>query len=330
MPQRLIGITSTVPVEFVFASGRVPCDLNNRFINGTAPGRLLERVEAEGFPKAYCAWIKGIYAVAMRERFREIIVVTQGDCSNTIALAELLQARGVHVVTFAYPYGRGRGALEDAMHGFADALGAEFAGAEEWFDKLAPVRRKLHELDWLTWKDGKVTGAENLRWLVSASDFEGDPDAFGKRLDDFLAIARAGQPKRNKVRLALAGVPPILSDLHETAASLGADIVLNEMPCQFALPRFESGLVEAYLEYTYPYDIFHRLDDLRTEIERRGIDGVLHYAQTFCYRQLGEVLMRERLGVPVLSVEADAPGPVTDSLRVRLEAFIEMLAAGKR
>ncbi|MHC4662469.1 MAG: 2-hydroxyacyl-CoA dehydratase [Planctomycetota bacterium] len=327
MPERRIGITATVPVEILLAADRVPVDLNNLFISEENPEVLLSRVEDEGFPQNYCAWIKGIYAVAMRDRFEEVLIVTQGDCSNSLALSELLTARGIRIHTFAYPYSRDRRLLKAEMERLAGSLGTDLTEALKWLHKLSPIRENLRELDRMTWEDCRISGAENLHWLVSSSDFRGNPEKFGAELEDFLENARNREAAESRVRLALAGVPPILKDIYEVAANLGAEIVLNEMPRQFSMPSATDSLTETYTGYTYPYDIFHRLEDLARELERRKVDGLLHYAQSFCYRQLGEMIMRERLDVPILTVEADRPACVSDALKTRVEAFIEMLKA---
>ena len=101
-----VGFTTTIPLEILVAAQKTPVDLNNIFITHPAKNDLLERAEAEGFPRNVCSWIKGIYSVALQMNIPEVIAVTQGDCSNTQALMETLQFRGVKVVPFFYPYDR--------------------------------------------------------------------------------------------------------------------------------------------------------------------------------------------------------------------------------
>ena len=57
-------MTSSIPVEVLYAAGRVPVDLNNIFITDKDPSALIAQAEEEGFPRSVCAWIKGIFAVA--------------------------------------------------------------------------------------------------------------------------------------------------------------------------------------------------------------------------------------------------------------------------
>ncbi|RLB69292.1 MAG: 2-hydroxyacyl-CoA dehydratase, partial [Deltaproteobacteria bacterium] len=54
-------------------------------------------------------------------------------------------------------------------------------------------------------------------------------------------------------------------------------------------------------------------------------DGLIHYTQTFCFRQIEDILFKRKLDIPVLSLEADQPGPVDGRTLTRIETFIEML-----
>jgi benzoyl-CoA reductase/2-hydroxyglutaryl-CoA dehydratase subunit BcrC/BadD/HgdB len=56
------------------------------------------------------------------------------------------------------------------------------------------------------------------------------------------------------------------------------------------------------------------------------VHGVIHYVQSFCFRQIEDLIVRHELPVPVLTVEGDKPGRVDARTRIRLDAFVEMLA----
>jgi len=90
------------------------------------------------------------------------------------------------------------------------------------------------------------------------------------------------------------------------------------------LPESHS-LSEQYLQYTYPYGVAPRIADIRQEVSRRRIDGLIHYVQSFCFRHIQDRLIRQAAGVPVLTLEYDRPGPLDGRSRTRLEAFLEML-----
>jgi benzoyl-CoA reductase/2-hydroxyglutaryl-CoA dehydratase subunit BcrC/BadD/HgdB len=98
------------------------------------------------------------------------------------------------------------------------------------------------------------------------------------------------------------------------------------MAREFAMLKEGVGsVVDQYLEYTYPYDIFYRCTRLRAELERRSAEGVIHYVQCFCHRGVQDRVLRDMLGVPVLTLECDRPGPLDPSARTRLEAFVEVV-----
>lgn len=324
---RRVGITTTVPCEVIFAAGAAPVDLNNLFVADFKRSAYIEDAEVAGFPRTTCAWIKGMYAACLDHGVGEVIAVTQGDCSNTHVLMEIYRMRGVHSIPFNFPYGRDREMMARQMALLRESFGVTRAAAEEWRERLNAIRAKLWEIDRMTWEDNTVTGDENNLWLVSASDFEGEPEAFGARAEEFIARARA--PFTHAVRLGYIGVPPAIEGVYQFAEAHGARVVFNETQRQFAMPLGGDTLEEQYLRYTYPYDIGPRIEDIRREIERRRIDGVIHYVQSFCHRQMEDLIFRERLAVPILTVEGDAPRELDARTKIRLESFIQMLAARK-
>ncbi|MCB2185756.1 MAG: 2-hydroxyacyl-CoA dehydratase [Deltaproteobacteria bacterium] len=329
----LLGLTSTVPVEVVLAAGLAPVDLNNRFVTHLAPWELVTRAEELGLPRTLCAWIKGIFAWLLEHpEVEQVVGITQGDCSNTHALLELLHLAGRRVLTFDYPPDRGLARMERELARFAEALGADLGRAEEIRRELLPLRHDLARLDEMTWQEGRITGWENHLWLVSSSDFDGDPGVFHARLREFLGQAAERAPREGRPRLGVLGVPTIITGLHEALEELGAAVVFNEVPRQFALlPAPEAApdsLAGDYLRYTYPYDVFGRLADIRQQARLRRLDGLIHYTQTFCYRQVQDLALRQVLDLPILTLEGNQPGPVDGRTRLRLEAFLEMLAGG--
>jgi len=87
----------------------------------------------------------------------------------------------------------------------------------------------------------------------------------------------------------------------------------------------ESDLVDQYQTYTYPYRVWGRIADISRAVQERGIIGIIHYVQSFCYRQMEDVILRETLDVPILTLEGDLPGPLDARSHLRLESFVEML-----
>jgi benzoyl-CoA reductase/2-hydroxyglutaryl-CoA dehydratase subunit BcrC/BadD/HgdB len=324
-----VGLTSTIPVEIVLAAGCKPLDLNNIFITSNAPEKLIQQAERAGFAHNICAWIKGIYSATLHLHIPCVIAVTGGDCSNTSALAEVLERRGVQVIPFDFPLNRDREHLRGQMENLSRVLGAPWGEVERVRTRLSRIRRKLKELDRLTYEEDRVSGFENHLFLVTSSDFKSDPDVYENELDRFLREAAARSPREESIRLGYLGVPPIFSDLYEFIESLGARVVFNEIQRQFSMPSLEKDIVDQYLNYTYPYGIRGRLDDIRKAIEERRLDGLVHYTQTFCFRQIYDILLRESLPLPILTIEGDKPGKVDSRTAIRLETFVEMLKMRK-
>lgn len=325
-PGTRVGLTTTIPVEILLAAGLVPVDLNNLFITAPQPAELVARAEAAGFPRTICAWVKGIYAVLKeRPEIATVVVATQGDCSYTQALGEILETEGREVVHFRFPYPPNRQRLKEEMETLMAHFGTRWPEVAMFQDRLAPVRQKLRELDRLTWETGQVSGRENFAFFISSSDFASDLEDYERRLAVFLDEAVRRPPRRGRVRLGLAGIPPIFTDLWEYLESLEAEVVFNEIPRQFAMPFAGEDLLEQYLRYTYPYEVTRRLADLSEAVVVRRLDGLIHYTQSFCFRQMFDRLLRDRLPVPVLTIEGDGPTPLDARTRLRLEAFVDVL-----
>jgi benzoyl-CoA reductase/2-hydroxyglutaryl-CoA dehydratase subunit BcrC/BadD/HgdB len=324
-PSSIIGLTSTIPVEIVFAAGLKPVDLNNVFVSSDKPEKLITQAESAGFAPNICAWIKGIYATVLNHDVKRVIAVTGGDCSNTIALAEVLTRRGVQIIPFDYPPDQNRDLLMAQMEKLRRALSATWSDIRAAKRRLDQVRRKLMELDRLTFQENVVSGFENHLFLVSSSDFKSDPDQFEQELDAFLGEAKHRKKRKEEIRLGFLGVPPIFSDLYDRIESLGGRVVFNEIQRQFSMPYGDEDIVEQYLHYTYPYHMKGRIEDIKRASKERSLDGLIHYTQTFCFRQIYDIILRESLSVPILTLEGDRPGGIDSRTAIRIETFIEML-----
>ena len=322
---RLTGFTTTIPVEVVFAGGATPADLNNLFITDPNPMRFVERAEADGFPKSMCNWVKGIYGVVMEQGIETVITVMEGDCSNTLALSEIMQYRGVKTIPFSYPYDRDPEILRRQIEKLMEAFSVDKANLDRVDAGIEEVRKKLAIIDRMTWKEGVVSGEENHLWLVRSSDMLGDYRKYGDMASEFIREAEKRRPARG-IKVGYIGVPPIPLDLYGFIESLGARVVYNEVQRQFSLPYFGVDITERYLRYTYPYEVFSRVKDVREEVEKRGIKGLIHYVQAFCFRIMEDVILRDALGIPVITIEGDLPRPLDTRTKLRIEAFVEMLA----
>jgi benzoyl-CoA reductase/2-hydroxyglutaryl-CoA dehydratase subunit BcrC/BadD/HgdB len=319
-----IGFTTTFPMEIIYAAGHIPVDLNNIFVTGDAT-KFVEIAEFDGYPRNICSWIKGMYSVAKSTDIDAVIGIVEGDCSNTHSLMATLMEEGIEVISFSFPFSRER---ERIIQEF-DKLEAYFHVSHdkviEVKKRLDKIRKKLIYLDELTYKENKVTGFENHFWLVNSSDFNGDPDKFEKNLDHFLSEAEKREPIKAEYRFALLGVPPIISDLYEYMSEMNCQIVFNEMQRQFSMPYLKEDIYQQYLSYTYPYSIFHRLDDIKIELKKRDVDAVISYSQNFCHLQIDTMIIKNHLDYPILTVEGDQPGPLDARTKLRIESFLDMI-----
>ena len=333
-----IGITTTVPVEILIAAGYQPLDLNNILVSAPDPNKYVTIAERDGFPLNCCAWIKGIYGVCLDGGFNDVLCVTSGDCSNTIMLMEVLKLKGKNAMPFAYPERPSVEEMDYVLEKLAATFGTTLEAAEKVRSQLQPVRNLALKLDELTWRNNTVSGGENHLWLVSASDFNGDVVKYKKDLETLLDTVAKRKPYTNQIRLGYIGVPPVFArELYTYIEKHGARVVFNEVQRQFAMPACHSSggaagrpqpgksLAEQYTNYTYPYSLNERLADIKTEIKKRRIDGVVHYVQAFCHRGIGDIVMRSAINLPVLTLEGNAEFYLNGHVKTRVEAFLDMI-----
>jgi benzoyl-CoA reductase/2-hydroxyglutaryl-CoA dehydratase subunit BcrC/BadD/HgdB len=103
-----------------------------------------------------------------------------------------------------------------------------------------------------------------------------------------------------------------------------AAVVFNEVQRQFAMPGRAAGLAEQYSHYTYPYSIYDRIRDIRREIKQRRIQGVIHYVQSFCHRSIGDIIFRDQLDRPILTLEGNNEFILSPRVRTQIEAFLTL------
>ncbi|MDP8263519.1 MAG: acyl-CoA dehydratase activase [Candidatus Ancaeobacter aquaticus] len=325
-----IGITTTVPIEVVYAAGYRACDLNNAFVTDSDPSRHILYAEENGFPRNMCAWIKGLYATIKQRDIREIIAVVQGDCSNAISLSERVETEGVSIIPFSYPYDGDSYLLKREIEKLMKYFNVSWEDVAQTKRKLDRIRSKVKKIDELTWRIGSVSGFENHIWQISCSDFNGDPDTFERELDEFYKVVSkrtvSAEPMDKLIRIGVIGVPPIVSDLYQYIEQSGAKVVFNEMQRQCAMPYVAADVVQQYMLYTYPYGIKKKIADIEGEIKKRNIDGIIHYVQSFCHHHAEHEIFKKELSVPILALECDKPGKLDGKEKLRIDTFTKSLS----
>jgi benzoyl-CoA reductase/2-hydroxyglutaryl-CoA dehydratase subunit BcrC/BadD/HgdB len=322
-----IGLTTTVPVEVLIAAGYTPVDLNNIFITSSDYLKYIDIAERDGFPRSLCTWIKGIYGACLQNGIKEIVGVVEGECSNTKVLIEVLELRGIKVYPFSFPNSHKSEDVEHEINKFMDVFNVTLEEVEIVRKKLNKTRALAKEIDELTYMHNKATGFENHLYQVSSSDFNGDLAAFEVDLEKVIKDIKNREPINRKLRLGYIGVPPMTCDIYEFVENLNANFVYNEVQREFAFPRADKALniYEQYYDYTYPYDTAFRIKELKKQIKERKLDGIIHYTQAFCYRAVADIVLKEKLDIPILNIEGDKLNILDARTKLRLEAYLDML-----
>jgi len=322
-----IGLTTTVPVEVLIAAGYTPVDLNNIFITSGDYLKYIDIAERDGFPRSLCTWIKGIYGACLESGIKEIVGVVEGECSNTKSLIEVLELRGIKVYPFSFPHSRSLEDVEHEINKFMNVFNVTIEEVEATRERLNKTRALTKEIDELTYIDNKATGFENHLYQVSSSDFNSDIDDFDVNLKKVICEIKNRKPVTKKLRLGYIGVPPMTSDIYEFVETLNASFVYNEVQREFAFPRADKAIniYRQYYDYTYPYDTTFRIKELKKQIDKRKLDGIIHYTQAFCYRAVSDIVLKEKLDIPILNIEGDKLNTLDARTKLRLEAFLDML-----
>lgn len=328
---KTIGITSTVPVEVLIAAGYKVVDLNNIFVSSENYDKYIDFAERDGFPKSSCAWIKGLYGTCIQNGIDEIVGVVEGDCSNTRALLEVLKGKGVKIHTFSYPVSHTLEDVTTEIKLFMGNFNVTITQAEAVRKELSSVRQYSKEIDELTYIDNKATGFENHLYQVSLSDFNGDFMKCTDMLREKIIEIKGRVPAAQKIRLGYMGVPPMTCDIFKYCEKFNARVVYNEVQREFAFPRAAEAktIFEQYYDYTYPYDLEFRLAEVKRQIETRRLDGIIHYTQAFCHRAIEDIVIKNTLDIPILTIEGDKSNMLDSRTKLRLEAFLDMLSDQK-
>ncbi|MDS1003035.1 2-hydroxyacyl-CoA dehydratase [Clostridium sporogenes] len=322
-----IGLTTTVPIEVLIASGYTAIDLNNMFIASKNYLKYIDTAERDGFPKSLCAWIKGIYGACLENDINEIVGVMEGDCSNTKALIDVFKLKGIKVYPFSFPHSHELSDVEFHIRKFMEIFNADEDRVEEIRKRLNKVRNLARKIDKMTYIDNKVNGFENHLYQVSLSDFNGNIDEFEYKLKKAIEDIDKREPIDKGLRLAYIGVPPMTGDIYDFVENLNARFVYNEVQREFSFPRgIEAiNIFQQYYDYTYPYDMEFRIKELKKQIKERKIDAIIHYTQAFCHRAVEDIVLKKELNIPILNIEGDKLNTLDARTKLRLEAFLDML-----
>ncbi|NJD77156.1 MAG: 2-hydroxyacyl-CoA dehydratase [Candidatus Methanoperedens sp.] len=305
-----IGLTALVPPELIFACGGEPVDVNN-----IIPA-------SKKYPRnKLCAWT-AIWKEMLVERelsVDSLIVVAGGDCHNALVDGQKVAMSGIPTHFFFYPFDGDPEYLESQLYGLSGFLGGiKFPEKIKQINDLKKLGQKID----IKRSRGRITSGEAFNILISFSDLRGNLEEFQKNI----ASIKEHSIKTGN-RIALIGVPPIFCDFHDVAQSLGLHIVFDELPYEFIRHRGANirEIACDYREYTFARPLDFRINFLQKELEKRKVDGIIHYTQFACHHMLEDEIIRSRLDYPVLTIQGDLPGNTPQQIKLRLEAFREML-----
>jgi len=305
-----VGITALVPPEVIYAHGHSCIDVNN-----LVPYSHLK-------PKVkLCAWTAIWREMIIRKEIEldSLVVVASGDCYNSVVEGEKISSFGYPVTYFFYPFDGNKKEMEKEIEKLSLFLGKK--RNEQAYEKIYELKGKAIELDEKRWK-GEIWGKELFPLLISFSDLGGDIDALQRKIEEFdYGDEVEGIP------IALLGVPPIYYDFHEVAEHIGFHIVFDELAYEFIRlrGRNEREIAHNYASYSFARNITHRIRLLKKELRRRKIEGIIHYTQFPCHHILEDEILRKELPYLMLTIQGDLPQKTPEQIKLRLEAFYEML-----
>ena len=116
---------------------------------------------------------------------------------------------------------------------------------------------------------------------------------------------------------ALALAYLVLGNAEKAGENLKAALAIDRQETARMLDEF----------YNRFFATSHELSSGEKAIMEREIKGIIHYVQSFCYRQLADLIMRRLIHIPILTLEGEHPSSLDARSRIRIEAFMEMLGA---
>jgi benzoyl-CoA reductase/2-hydroxyglutaryl-CoA dehydratase subunit BcrC/BadD/HgdB len=309
-----IGITAIVPPEIIYSTYNIPIDMNN-FVP-----------QSNMIPKnKLCAWTATWRDLTLQNKINidKLIVVAGGDCQNSLVDAEKLEIKK-NILThyFFYQFGdkeHFRSEIKKLI-GFVSNDG-EIDG--DIIEEVSAIKKLVKTVDKLCYDD-KINAIDAFSVAISASDFEGNLKKYKCKIEETLDKEDSINYQK---RIAMIGVPPIFSDFYECLEKIGIHCVYNELAYEFIRMGGKSinQIIDSYSTYTFANHIMHRIKIINKELKKRKIDGVIHYTQMACHHKLEDEIFREFIDYPMLTIEGDIPQKTPEQVKLRIEAFIELM-----
>jgi benzoyl-CoA reductase/2-hydroxyglutaryl-CoA dehydratase subunit BcrC/BadD/HgdB len=201
-------------------------------------------------------------------------------------------------------------------------------------------RELMHQLYELRKRDcPPVTGAEALE--VSKAAARLPRERFNELMEQLLdEIERSGREIKKARRLMVIGNDIHNTDMVAALETLDGLVVIDEMNCgiRYAWGQVDTQLppLEALARYYLlgrPFDMHHwadgRLEFIGEMVEQYKVDGVVSEIVRFCtYNTWDKFDLKKQMearGIPILDIDLEYGHPAGAQVKIRAEAFMEML-----
>ncbi len=341
------------PVELIVAAGAVPlplCGTKNDPIS----------VAEEVLPRNLCPLIKSSYGFARADscpffKFSDIIVADT-TCDGKKKMFELMQEyKKVHILQL--PQNQiNRASFEPWV--------AEVVKMKEVLEECTEVKidndkinqainllnrernAKKEVMDLAQIKPSPITGSELVNIMFKVG-FLADKEKGISLMEEIISTynekaSKSKSPYTEKnPRILVSGVPlgvgsdKVVRILEETGASVVGFENCTGYKQVFEIPETEDPIVALARQYlSIPCSVMSpnrgRFDLLESMVNDFSVDGVVDLTWQACHTyniesHPLEKFLNEKMSIPMLHLETDYSDSDTEQLRVRIEAFIEML-----
>ena len=150
----------------------------------------------------------------------------------------------------------------------------------------------------------------------------------------------AGDTTRPGIPILLEGIVPEPGDIFETLTEFGAAVVGDDLAScrrraypassyQDPFKRMAARILKAPPDPTRGSSIRERIDFLTVLATETGARGIVFYIVKFCEPELFDIpILRQELkaaGLPSVLIEIDLNTRLSQQIRTRLGAFVEMI-----
>jgi benzoyl-CoA reductase/2-hydroxyglutaryl-CoA dehydratase subunit BcrC/BadD/HgdB len=348
----LVGVfCNLVPEELIMAAGGKPVRICGGFHGSIG---VSERV----LPQVFCPLIKSSVGFFMSDMLSELkMIVVPTTCDGKKKAAEFLAEKKKTVImevphTIESPQARELWLVEikKLKKNIEKELGAKISrkklrGAIE---KTNRKRKLLLELYNLRKNNAPILGSDAL--LVAHTSFNDDLDSWMSHTESLLAELKTMEPRSDdRPRIMLTGSPILLPTwkipllIEEAQGNIimddlcsGAKTLLSTIEVRaWTMYDMLIGLADHYLMSACPCFVPNdpRVKKILNYVDEYRIDGVVYHNLQGCQLYGGEVWRVEKelkdKKIPMLKLETSYGEGDVKQLKIRVDAFMEMLESNK-